>query len=154
MQCFPELVPRRKWKTVHRNIQPGDVCHIRYTSRYSSPTFRLCRVKTILPDSEGIVRTCQVVMRPRRVGEPGKAAYKHKSLEELEVGVQRLAVILPVEEQEQWEDKTATEKAPEGEEKPPGEFLEKKAQEGELPRSQRLARRCRTGGPAGGRGHS
>jgi hypothetical protein len=145
VQCFPELVPRRKWKTAHRNIQPGDVCHIKYPSKFASPTFRLCRVKSTFPDPEGVVRTCQVVMRPRRIGESGKVGYKHKSPEELEVGVQRLAVILPVEEQDQWDDKKLlTDESPASGDQE-GETPRKEAQEMELPRSQRLARRCRMG---------
>ena len=144
-QCFPELVPRRKWKTTHRNIQPGDVCHIKYQSKFASPTFRLCRVKSTFPDPEGVVRTCQVVMRPRRIGESGKAAYKHKSPEELEVGVQRLAVLLPVEEQDQWDDKKlcTDESSASGDQE--GETPREEAQEMKLPRSQRLTRRCRMG---------
>ena len=39
-------------------------------------------------------------MRPRRKGEEQEERYQHKKLATLTVGVQRMAVILPVEEQE------------------------------------------------------
>ena len=99
-RCFPELVPRTKWKTMYRNLEVGDICHIKYASKHAAPAYRLCRVSKILPDHEGTVRTVQVSMRPRRLGESSRATYTNKGLQILEVGVQRLAVVLPVEEQQ------------------------------------------------------
>ena len=99
-KCFPDLVPRTKWKTVYRNLRQGDICHIKYASKHAAPAYRLCRVSRVCPDQEGRVRTVQVSMRPRQQGDSGKAVYINKELQVLEVGVQRLAVILPVEEQQ------------------------------------------------------
>ena len=41
-----------------------------------------------------------MAMRPRRVGESGSRTYRYKEPTILTVGVQRLAVLLPAEEQE------------------------------------------------------
>ena len=99
-RCFPDMVPRRKWKQSHRNVEVGDVCLLKYSSKFATPTFRLCRVASVAPDQEGLVRTCNVAMRPRRVGESGSRTYRYKEPTILTVGVQRLAVLLPAEEQE------------------------------------------------------
>ena len=98
-QAFPELVPRTTWKTSHRNVCTGDIVHVRYDKKFSQPRYRLARIVKVLPDEHGIVRSCVVAMRPRREGETGDKKYKHKPAEELTLGVQRIAVLLPVEEQ-------------------------------------------------------
>ena len=48
----------------------------------------------------GQVRSCEVALRPRRKGEDQEERYQHKELATPTVGVQRIAVILPMEEQE------------------------------------------------------
>ena len=48
---------------------------------------------------DGLVRSCEVCLRPRRKDE--KAKYQHKKLSTLVVGVQRITVTLPLEEQEE-----------------------------------------------------
>ena len=98
---FTELIPRKKWKHKTRNLRVGDVCLLKYASRFSRPAYRLCRVKEVLPDDEGTVRSCRVQMRPKRQGEDSEPSYRPKELSTLIVGVQRLVVILPVEEQEE-----------------------------------------------------
>ena len=97
--CFQELVPRTKWKSSERNVQVGDVGLIKYSSKHAAPAFRLCRVAAVFPDEEGHVRTCEVKLRPRRQGESGAPSYKYRAPNVLKVGVQRIAIILPVEEQ-------------------------------------------------------
>jgi hypothetical protein len=99
-KCFPDLVPRTKWKTKHRNLREKDICHIKYASKHTAPAYRLCRVSKVFPDHEGVVRTVEVEMRPRRQGKTGAAKYTHKNPVQMKVGVQRLAVVLPREEQE------------------------------------------------------
>jgi hypothetical protein len=70
-------------------------------------------------------------MRPRRQGETGAAKYTHKNPVQMRVGVQRLAVVMPREEQEMQEqqgpDRSQEEQDREPKEKrgqastPPGE---------------------------------
>ena len=99
-RCFPGMVPRKKWKQSHGNLSVGDVCLLKYSSKFATPTFCLCRVKAVAPDQGGLVRTCEVALRPRRAGESGSREYQHKEPTILTVGVQRLAVLLPMEGQE------------------------------------------------------
>ena len=87
---FAELVPRTKWKVKTRNLRVGDVCLLKYASRFSRPAYRLCRVTEVLPDDEGTVRSCKVQMRPRRQGEDSEPTYKPKEPSTIVVGVQRL----------------------------------------------------------------
>jgi hypothetical protein len=54
-KCFPDLVPRTKWKTKHRNLREKDICHIKYASKHSALAYRLCRVSKVFPDREGVV---------------------------------------------------------------------------------------------------
>ena len=49
---------------------------------------------------DGQVGSCEVALRPRRKVEDHGEKYQHKKLATITVGVQRIAVILPVEEQE------------------------------------------------------
>ena len=99
--CFASLVPRTKWKKEERNARIGDIALLKYSSKFAAPSFRLCRVSGVKEDGEGVVRTCEVTLRPQRQGESGLATYKYKKPSPFEVGVQRLAIILPVEEQGQ-----------------------------------------------------
>ena len=60
--------------------------------------WRITRVVEVKTGEDGIVRTIRVSFRPRHVSDLGKK-YKSKKAEEMEIGVQRFAVLLPVEEQ-------------------------------------------------------
>ena len=100
-KCFPDLMPRTKWKTKYRNLKEGDICHIKYAYKHAAPAYRLCKVSRVLPDQEGTVRTVQVSMRPQRQEDASKTTYANRRQQILEVGIQRLAVILPVEEQQE-----------------------------------------------------
>ena len=51
------------------------------------------------PDADGHVRTINVQFRPRHVRDRGKK-YRAKQPLDMDIGVQRFAVMLPVEEQE------------------------------------------------------
>ena len=96
-QVFPELVPRSKWKTSQRNVCVGDIVHVRYEKSFGKPAFRLARITETFPDYKGHVRTCTVALRPKRIGDSGSPTYRYKPLEELTLGVQRIAVLLPAE---------------------------------------------------------
>ena len=97
--CFAHLVPRTKWKAKYRNVKIGNIALLKYSSKFTAPTFRLCRISDTKEDKEGVVRTCEVTMRPRRQGESNQPTYQYRRPQPFEVGVQRLAVILPIEEQ-------------------------------------------------------
>ena len=101
-QVFPSLVPYKRWKTEHRNVRIGDVVLVKYASKMSKGDFRLARVSDTHPDCHGVIRTVTVAMRPRDSREKISKDPPHmanKPLTYLVLGVQRIVVIQPVEEQ-------------------------------------------------------
>ena len=99
-QVWPSLVPFRRWKTEHRNVSVGDIVMVRYASKVAKPSFRLARIlRTCTPDDRGDIRTVIVGFRPRHAADKKKRKYIPKPLEELTTPVQRLVVLLAIEEQ-------------------------------------------------------
>ena len=98
IQVIPHLVPFRRWKLEHRPIQVGDIVAVVYEKRIGKGTYRLGRVLRVHPDGHGRVRTITVGVRGK--DRPNSAMpYVPKTLEEHTLGVQRVAVICPVEDQ-------------------------------------------------------
>ena len=97
-QAIPHLVPYRKWKVEHRSLQKGDIVAVHYGKSFGKGEYRLGRVLQTHPDSHNVVRTVTVGAR----GKDRSAkdlTYVPKALEEHCLGVQRLSVICPIEEQ-------------------------------------------------------
>ena len=96
-QGLPRLLPfhGKAEAMVGRNLVPGDVCQLLYKTKVSS-YYRLCVVKEVKPSEDGVVRTVVVGLRNRR-SKDSKAG--HSEPVKLEVGVQRLCLILPREDQ-------------------------------------------------------
>ena len=95
-------MPYHKWKTEQRNVKIGDLVLVKYASKVTKGDFRLARVEEVFPDPEGIVRTVTVIMRPRDSREKVTKEPPYllpKPPVELKLGVQRLVVLFPVEEQ-------------------------------------------------------
>ena len=69
-----------------------------YDKKVSKGEYKLGRVTKVYPDCNGIVRTVTVGFRKTNAREP-LLPYVSKMLEEVMVGVQRVCVICPVEEQ-------------------------------------------------------
>ena len=84
----------------HRNVAIGDICHIIYKNRVGSPLFRLCRITKISPDDKKLERTCTVKFYNRDIRNRGDNKYLPGNYTYLETAIQRLAVLLPAEEQE------------------------------------------------------
>ena len=93
-------------ETQKRSLRCGDIVLVLYAKRIGKGEYRLGRILQVHPDAHNIVRTVTVGMRPRDKREDPKT-YVKKPLEELEVGVQRVVVISPVEEQIQVGDDTS-----------------------------------------------
>ena len=74
-----------------------------YEKKLGKGTYRLGRILDVHPDSHGVVRTVTVGMRRQDKREP-VLPYVPKKLDEVTLGIQRLVVISPVEEQEMLED--------------------------------------------------
>ena len=54
------MIPRNKWGDKKANLKIGDVGFLLYTSKFSRPTWRACRVLALHPDRTGTVRTVTV----------------------------------------------------------------------------------------------
>ena len=85
-----------------RNLEPGDMCQLRYKTKVSS-YYRLYVVKSVTKSEDGLVRTVRIALRNRRSGK--NVVTGHLEPIEMEVGVQRLCLILPKEEQTLKEEK-------------------------------------------------
>ena len=98
VQVFPSLVPFKKWRKEERNIRVGDIVLVMYEKSVGKGDYRLARVLSVYPDALDVVRTVKVGFRRRSVRE-ATLPYSSKPLDEMELGVQRLVVVSPVEEQ-------------------------------------------------------
>ena len=80
LQEFASLVPTYRWNETQRNMQPGDVVMISYSSMSKAGTYRTGRVILVEVDKDGLVRTCTVRYRllPEMPGNR-KQAYKVKT---------------------------------------------------------------------------
>ena len=76
---------------------------VHYASKVAAGDFRLARIVEVHPDPHNVTRTVTVAMRPRDSREKVSPEPPHllpKEPVKLRLGVQRIAVILPVEEQQ------------------------------------------------------
>ena len=101
VQCFDSLLPTKSWTQEQRGVKQGDVVLISYSDKSKTGTFRLGIVEEIETDPDGLVRTCLVGYRLVRSDMPVeelKIYFKGLKWKQLRVPVQRLCIILPVEE--------------------------------------------------------
>ena len=98
-QNFSSLVPRQKWHFESRNIQVGDIVLIQYAGKCRPATYRLGRVELADPDKDGLVRTVDVSYSLLH-DTSDRTSYKGITKKMISVPVQRLVLILPIEEQE------------------------------------------------------
>ena len=100
VQCFDSLIPTRKWVEARRNMSVGDVVLIQYSSKSTPGTYRLGRVTEIEVDEDNLVRTCKVAYRlVKPVTDANQYSTDDVVRKEIRVPVQRLVLILPIEEQ-------------------------------------------------------
>ena len=101
-QNFSSLVPRQKWFHERRNMKIGDVVLIQYVGKCRPAAYRLGAVIDIEVDSDGLVRTVTVEYSLlAELAEADRLTYKGITKKRLRVPVQRLVLILPVEERDQ-----------------------------------------------------
>ena len=78
-------------------MKVDDVVLIRYSSKSSPGTYRLGRVTSVELDSDNLVRTCTVAYR--LITSSNSDTLDGITRKEIRLPVQRLVLILPVEEQ-------------------------------------------------------
>ena len=98
-RTLPHLLPYYKWQEAqrHRNLQPGDICMMLYESKVLG-SYRLCRIITADPSEDECIRTVTVGYLPRK--NRRQATYHPVPLEMKEVAIQRLVLLVPMEEQQ------------------------------------------------------
>ena len=100
VQYFQNLIPTRKWIDEKRNISSGDVVLIEYKSKSASGTYRLGKVINVEVDKDNLVRTCTVLYKLVKPVTPrNRQTIEDVVSKEVQVPIQRLVLILPVEEQ-------------------------------------------------------
>ena len=103
VQCFDSLLPTKAWNVEKRGVKVGDVVLISYSDKSKTGTYKLGIVELVEVDEDGLVRTCKVAYRLVRSDMPAedmRIYFKGLKYKKLRVPIQRLCVILPVEEQE------------------------------------------------------
>ena len=95
-EVFDGLVPYPKWKVPKTNLKEGDICLLKFPNKVATAQFRLCRISKCYPDQHGLVRTVDVIVRPRDKRE-GLLPYKPKQPLTMTVPIQRLVLIHPAD---------------------------------------------------------
>ena len=98
VQALPHLVPYRRWKSEHRSLRVNDIVLVLYEKKVSKGTYKLGRITDVHPDAHGRVRTVTVGMRGKDASS--NATYVPKALEKHRLGIQRIPVICPAEDQD------------------------------------------------------
>ena len=100
VQNFSSLVPRQKWLCEKRNMKVDDVVLIQYEGKSKPGSYRLGVVVDAQEDLDGCVRTVVVEYSIlSELSQQEKSSYGSVSKKRLVAPVQRLVLILPVEEQ-------------------------------------------------------
>ena len=99
----PTLIVRRKWHVNTRNLRPGDVVIVADKNVLRGGDYRLGLVKEVFPDEDGKVRRVLVQYKNFRVGKD-RSCYGISESVTVSQSVQRLALLVPVEEDENKED--------------------------------------------------
>ena len=94
---FPSLLVRQRWHTEKRNVKVGDVVMIQDAKQLRG-NWRLARVSKVMPSDDGKVRRVKLQYKNER---PGELVNKYTGIgfTTIERPVQRLVVIIPVDEQ-------------------------------------------------------
>ena len=99
--CFDSCLPTKGWYEEHRGVKVGDIVLLSYLGKSLAGTYRLGLVEEIEVDKDGLVRTCIVGYRLIRSDLPKEDLryyYKGNCRKKLRVPIQRLSLIVPVEE--------------------------------------------------------
>ena len=89
---------RPKWRDTERNLRPNDVVLVKYENPIND-VWQLGRVTEVHPDDHGLVREVTVATKKGNKKKDSSPEYSPRPLLYRRLAVQRLAVILPAEEQ-------------------------------------------------------
>ena len=97
--AFDSMILRSKWKQTQRNVCQGDIVLIRDNGKFTAGDYRRGRVLETYPDKDGHVRTALVRLYKSDVRRHSQS-YSGEGQVAVRMAVQRLVVLLPVEDQE------------------------------------------------------
>ena len=101
-EYFPSLLVRSKWHTSKRNVKVGDIVLIQDTTLGKSK-WKIGRISNVYPGSDDKVRNVDVEYK--NLGEDRCAsAYFGKGYTTIKRPVQRLIVLLPVDDEDVTND--------------------------------------------------
>ena len=95
---FPLFCPQKKWTTTEHNLQVGDIVLLQYEQQLGKDTFRLEKLTTVHPDVNNVVHTVTVRLRNLRKVKREDSNNANAPQTTITVSIQRLVVLLPVEE--------------------------------------------------------
>ena len=132
VQNFTSLIPTQRWQEPRRNMRIGDVVLVQYTSKSAPGTYRLARVISVEVDEiDKLVHTCTVLYSLLAELKPAdRLKYKGVTRKQLRVPVQRLVLILPVEEVEGKDDEENQDVTGYDEEEEVSEFVDTEESDG------------------------
>ena len=96
---FPSLIIQQKWHTAKRNLKTGDIVLIQDSNQIRGQ-WKLGKVSEVFPGEDGRVRKVQVSYKNLKPGEP-RHKYTGRGYVTVERSVNRLVLLLPVDEKEQ-----------------------------------------------------
>ena len=97
-QVFDSLVPCRKWRKEVRNVMIGDIIMLRFSNQLKNQ-YKMGRIIDIHPDERGLVRSVTVKYRKKSSREKTEII-SSKNITIERIGIQRIVIILPLEEQD------------------------------------------------------
>lgn len=95
---FDNLMIRTKWNVQVRNVRVGDVVLIRSTGRLTPGEYKRGLVLEVMEDKDGLVRNA-IVQLYRHDARRKVDCYNGEGQAKVKMAIQRLVVLLPVEEQ-------------------------------------------------------
>ena len=104
VQGFDSLLPSKTWTKKQRGVRKGDIVLIKYSDKSKLGTFKLGIVLEVEVDEDKVIRTCTVGYRIVRSDIPAEEMRIYLNglkFKKIRVPVQRLCVILPIEESEE-----------------------------------------------------
>ena len=96
---FPSLIIQQKWHTAKRNLKTGDIV-LTQDSNQIRGQWKLGKVSEVFPGEDGRVRKVQASYKNPKPGEPPHK-YTGRGFVTVERSVNRLVLLLPVDEKEQ-----------------------------------------------------
>ena len=101
---FPSLIVQQKWHTEHRNVKIGDVVIVQDPNQLRGK-WKLATVSKVFPSGDGKVRRVEIQYKNEKIGEAADQ-YSGTKYTRIDRPVQRLVVIIPIDEQEEQDDMT------------------------------------------------